>query len=273
MDLILFSTDDEASINILENLKEFVKFQEMGKFKNLPYYQSGNFYIVVIENEKVRAENIDAVIKSQLKIDFENIIVASKHRSESGMRSLTVHPIGNFSKADLGGREKTLVKTNANYMTGSLLKLKELSTNIDYSVSYEATHHGPYLTVPTFFIEIGSNENEWNDKNAGKLIAQTISNAKKTDDDIAIGIGGGHYTPRFTKIAISKKVSFGHMAPKYAADKIDLEMLLQMKDKSNAKYLIMEKKDLSGKERKRIEDYLPSVQLELVDPDSLPDRF
>lgn len=272
MDLILFSTDDQASMNIFENLSSLVELEEIGQFKNHPYYRYGNFYFVIIEKEKVRAEGIDEEIKEALGINFENIIVASKHRSESGMRSLTVHPIGNYGSADLGGRERMLVKTPSNYMTGALIKLVKLGGGCEYSISYEVTHHGPYLNTPTFFIEIGSNEPEWNDRYAGKLIAETILKMKKTDDEIAIGIGGGHYAPRFTKIAMAKKLSFGHMAPKYSAGKIDLYMLEQMKLKSNAKYVVMEKKDIPGKERKRIEDLLPSLHLELVDPDSLPDR-
>jgi len=272
MDLILFSTDDKASMNIFENIVSIVDLKELGKFRNIPYYRFEDFYLVTIENEKVRAENIDSEIKNSLGIEFENIIVASKHRSESGMKSLTVHPIGNFGSADLGGREKKIVSVPANYMTGALLKMNELGKGIGYNISFEATHHGPFLSTPTFFIEIGSNEQEWNDKSAGKVIAETIINSKKTEEDVAIGIGGGHYTPRFTKIALTKKISFGHMAPKYNADKVDIEMLIQMKEMSNAKYIIMEKKDLSGKERKRIEDLLPAAHLELIDPDSLPDR-
>lgn len=272
MDLILFSTDDQASMNIFENFRSLVELEEIGKFKNHPYYRYGNFYFVIIDNEKVRAEGVDEEIKKALGINFESIIVVSKHRSESGMRSLTVHPIGNYGSADLGGRERTLVNTPSNYMTGALIKLAELGGGFEYNISYEVTHHGPYLTSPTFFIEIGSNEPEWNDRKAGKLIAETILKMKKTDDEIAIGIGGGHYAPRFTKIALAKKLSFGHMAPKYSAEKIDLYILEQMKLKSNAKYVVMEKKDIPSKERKRIEDLLPSLHLELVDPDILPDR-
>lgn len=272
MDLLLFSTDDEASMNIFENFKKLTNIEKIGTFGKNFYYQYENFYLIIIEKEKVFAENIDREIKDTLKINFDNIIVASKHRSESGIKTLTVHPIGNFGNAELGGKPKTVVPVPANLMTGALLKLYELGKNTGYSISYEATHHGPYLETPTFFIEIGSNLEEWKNPEMGEIISKTILSMKKTDDDIAIGIGGGHYTPRFTKIALTKKISFGHMVPKYHSDKIDSKMLYEIVLKSNAKYLIMEKKDLSSKERKRIEDILDSVHLELIDPDSLPDR-
>jgi D-aminoacyl-tRNA deacylase len=35
------------------------------------------------------------------------------------------------------------------------------------------------------------------------------------DIPVLIGIGGGHYAPRFTDIAFEKKVAFGHMIPSY----------------------------------------------------------
>ncbi|MGC8701301.1 MAG: D-aminoacyl-tRNA deacylase, partial [Thermoplasmata archaeon] len=79
MDLILFSTDDKASMNIFENIVSIVDLKELGKFRNIPYYRFKDFYLVTIENEKVRAENIDSEIKNSLGIEFENIIVASKH--------------------------------------------------------------------------------------------------------------------------------------------------------------------------------------------------
>ncbi len=268
----MFSMDDEASQNIFKNLSEIVKLEKIGYFKNIPFYVSEKFYFVTIESDKVHAEKIDMEIEKELGIDFENIIVASKHRSESGMKSLTVHPIGNFGSADLGGLEKTVVNVDANYMTSALLTMMDLSFLKNYSISFEVTHHGPFLEKNTFFIEIGSNREEWNDLMAGKVIAETILKTKKGNDPVAIGIGGGHYAPRFTKIAKLKKVAFGHMVPKYKANLLDLDLILQLEKKSNASMVIMEKKDLNSKDRKRIEEILPSTHLELVDPDSLSDR-
>ncbi len=268
MDLILFSTDDKASLNIFEHLEMMCSLKE--EMEDI--YSCRNFYLAVIKIEKVFAENIDQEIVRKTGIDFEKIIVASKHRSESGIKSLTVHPIGNYSKADLGGREKTLVNVPSRAMTGALLKLNELNTLKNFSVNFEVTHHGPYIDKPVFFIEIGSKEEEWMNPVAGEIIARTILEYSETNDPVAIGMGGGHYAPRFTKLALNKKISFGHMAPKYALDFIDLDTILQMEKKSGAKYVIMEKKDLSSSQRKKIMELLPSTHLEPVDPDSLDDR-
>jgi D-aminoacyl-tRNA deacylase len=38
------------------------------------------------------------------------------------------------------------------------------------------------------------------------------------DIPVLLGIGGGHYAPRFTDIALEKKAAFGHMIPTYHID-------------------------------------------------------
>ena len=268
MDLILFSTDDIASMNILENIKSMCSLKE--EKENI--FSCEKFYIAIIEKEKIFAENIDLEIEKILGKNFEKIIVASRHRSESGMKSLTVHPIGNYNTNEFGGKKKTLVDVPAKSMTGALLKMNEINYLKDFSVNYEVTHHGPFINRPVFFIEIGSNENEWKNLEAGKIIAETILKYKETNDPIAIGIGGGHYAPRFTKLALKKKISFGHMASKFVVDFLDIDLLNQMEIKSNAKYVVMEKKDLLSSQRKKILEILPSTHLELLDPDSLDDR-
>jgi D-aminoacyl-tRNA deacylase len=44
---------------------------------------------------------------------------------------------------------------------------------------------------------------------------------------VLIGIGGGHYAPRFTEVALAKSVAFGHMIPSYQIEdeNIDDEIL------------------------------------------------
>jgi D-aminoacyl-tRNA deacylase len=265
MDLILFSTDDSASMNIFRHLESMCNLKM--EMKNI--YSCGKYFFAIIDMEKIHAEGIDDEIQKKINERIEKVIVASKHKSESGMKSLTVHPIGNFSRAEMGGRDRTLVNVPSRSMTGALLKLIELNTLEDFSINFEVTHHGPYMERPVFFIEIGSNEDEWINDEAGEIIAKTILSYEETNDPVAVGIGGGHYAPRFTRLALERKISFGHMAPKYAIDNLDLELLIQMEKKSNAKYVIMEKKDLSSKQRKRIMDILPSTHLEPLDPDSL----
>jgi len=130
-------------------------------------------------------------------------------------------------------------------MTQLLRNLKKyaLKEKLDHQVCFEVTHHGPYMTIPTLFVEIGSDEKEWRKKQPGKVIAKSVldllnphHSEKEMSKEIPviIGIGGGHYAPRFTDIALEKKVAFGHMIPSYHVDagNIDKEMLEEALNKT-----------------------------------------
>lgn len=48
--------------------------------------------------------------------------------------------------------------------------------------------------------------------------------------EIGIGIGGGHYAPRFTDISFKKNVAFGHIASKYVLSNFDEKAIQKMID-------------------------------------------
>ncbi len=111
--------------------------------------------------------------------------------------------------------------------------MTELLRNLDknakqkktyHKVCFEVTHHGPFLNIPTLFIEVGSTIKEWKKQKPAKIVAQSIIdllenkyNEKDFSNEIPvlIGIGGGHYAPRFTDVALEKYAAFGHMIPNY----------------------------------------------------------
>jgi D-aminoacyl-tRNA deacylase len=101
--------------------------------------------------------------------------------------------------------------------------------SLAYEVSYECTHHGPSLNVPTMFVELGSSEKQWLDAEAaeavakGALAAASYRNAYPT----VLGVGGPHYNLKFTNLALKTEVAFGHIIPKYAISNIDVDMLRQ----------------------------------------------
>ena len=147
------------------------------------------------------------------------VIFASRHKSASNMRTLTIHPIGNFARAEMGGKDRTLVPAAPHEMTMALKELVKRAGGLKYQVSLEATHHGPYLQTPTFYIEIGSDEEAWREPEPASVIAETIFSVLTSEipqHEIALGVGGGHYVPRITDVARQKKISFGHMLPSYA---------------------------------------------------------
>jgi D-aminoacyl-tRNA deacylase len=252
MYLVVISKSDAASVNIQQRLFELEhdngcwdRSEEL-LYDGHPVYTFGDLALMVsIKEYHLYADNIGKNVEGELAkqgldVDINTVIFATKHRSESGMRTLTVHPVGNYKKAaDYGGRSEELVPTAPQLMTAAYRRLymngiAKFGPEPKYAITFEVTHHGPYMDTPAFFIEIGSNEAEWRDEEAGLVLAKTINDILPSnvvnvlkDDPVLIGLGGGHYAPRFSDVARTKCVAFGHMIPTYALDGIDNKMLLR----------------------------------------------
>ena len=88
----------------------------------------------------------------------------------------------------------------------------------EYDLTLETTHHGPVLTKPTLYIEIGSTEKQWNSKEAAdawaSVIAQNLGLKEsepvswREGGDVMIGLGGGHYR-RDTRRFCQERKSMG----------------------------------------------------------------
>jgi len=165
------------------------------------------------------------------EIDF--IIVPSTHRSVKNVRCFTVHTPGNWSSADMGGQSRTL---NVAYPTLMYTLLKNISKRSndccgDMIVSYEVDHHGPTLGLPITFVEIGSTEKEWKNPEyvsvIGDSIMSSLDEIKEIELQPYMGIGGGHYAPRFTALSFKEGLAFGHILPKYRSDAFNSEMIRQ----------------------------------------------
>jgi len=249
MKAIIISKPDIASCNIFENLLNLKDWKEEGEFQANPLYRYDDYCIVEINDRHIFHDNVDLELCQVLGKKPKCVIYASRHRSESGRKSLTIHPVRNFDKAEVGGREKTLVPSSPHLMTQALriLEKKAKAKKLPYAVSFEATHHGPYLQTPTFFIEIGSDETAWKDEEAATVIAETILETHATDYPVAIGVGGGHYVPRITDVAVDRKISFGHMVPTYALGYFTTEMAEEaVRQSMDAEIVYFHKKHLRG---------------------------
>jgi D-aminoacyl-tRNA deacylase len=237
------------------------------------------FMMVRIDQRHLEYDHLDKDINEELGLKPETIIYASRHKSASNMRTLTVHPIGNFGEASeyAGGEAETLGVSSPHLMTEAyrILYAKVKESELEYPVSFEATHHGPYLTTPTFFIEIGSDEKAWADSEAAELIADTlfeldIKNILDKKLPVAIGVGGGHYAPRISDVARAKKVVFGHIIPSYAIGKdidhiISDKLLIQVIEKTpSAKLVYFHRKALKKPVYIKLKDWFTSQGLEAV---------
>ncbi|KYK23060.1 hypothetical protein AYK25_06770 [Thermoplasmatales archaeon SM1-50] len=230
--LLISSTEDPASTNIKNSLLQQTTWEDYGIFYNSPvfrHHMMKNLVLVTIPDKKIRHENIDREVQGQLHIEPKIAIFLSRHRSKMEKPTLTVHPIGNFGDAEFGGQSKTLVPAAPRTMTFLLRLMKKNlnKTDLTYQVCYEVTHHGPFLKIPTLFIEVGSTEVQWQKKEPASIIATSLlelfrryhyEEQHPKDIPVLIGVGGGHYAPRFTDVVFQKKAAFGHMIPSYHID-------------------------------------------------------
>jgi D-aminoacyl-tRNA deacylase len=241
MILIVHSTKDLAGVNIAKSIHQQIRFKETGKiYQEAPVYQteiSGKQVThVTLKEEAVNAQNLpENFPNSQL------IVFISRHSSQSGKPTLSVHTPGNFADAGLGGLQRQVSVAPANAMQTALNALSRLKTerNLSYEASYECTHHGPSLKVPTMFVELGSSEKQWQDTAAAEVVGQAaveaIAEFGNSGDSAVLGIGGTHYNQKFTQMALEGKAAFGHMIPKYALSNIDAEILQQCIERTQEK--------------------------------------
>jgi len=221
MPTIVVSKRDPASVKIGEHLTENYFEKTEKTFGNYHVFRYGNADLIIIDSEHIYADWLEEKYPSDL------YIVASRHSAESGIPCLTVHTTGNWGDALYGGQSRTLSLAPAQHMLSALKYISEHPLE-GFSVSYEVTHHGPTLNTPIMFVEIGSTEEQWVREDAAEIIGEAIIAAlTPADAPTAIGVGGGHYAPRFTKIALKKGVAFGHMLPKYAFPFADEYILRQ----------------------------------------------
>ncbi len=209
--LLVASAADEASVAQKGALLRLADWTEAGSFQGSPALRRGDLTLVTIPDMHLGHDRVDREAADALGVRSDVVVFLSKHRSESRAPSLTVHPIGNLSHADFGGRPGTLVPAAPHVMTEALRAVKREAAGLPYSVTFEATHHGPYLETPAFYIEAGSTEREWNDPRAAEALMRALLGLHPRRGPVAVGVGGGHYVPRISDVALARGVLFGHI--------------------------------------------------------------
>lgn len=233
MILLVHSDRDIAGKNIAKHIFQRYRFKQ-----TIQTYQENPVYTAEINDKQVTYITLteESVNAQSLPKDFptaELVVFVSRHSSRSGTQTLSVHTPGNFGDAELGGLPRSVSVSPATAMSDALKTLYRLKQELklNYEVTYECTHHGPSLSVPAMFVELGSSEKQWSDQIAASAVAQAaidaISNFGKSKRPAVIGIGGTHYNRKFTQMALEGKAVFGHMIPKYAISIVDLNLLQQ----------------------------------------------
>jgi D-aminoacyl-tRNA deacylase len=266
--LIVTSSEDPASMNIRKRLLEMRDWSDVGSFDSHPVLAFGAFIMVQVDRIHLDEDHIDGRVASELGKGISSTVFASRHSSESRIPTLTVHPVGNYSKADFGGLDGRLSPSSPRLMTEALRVLARKAYDLEFKISFETTHHGPLTDGPAFYIEIGSCEEFWTREDAAEAIAKTILETDENDHPVAICAGGGHYAPRFTELALSRKVAIGHMAANYALDSLDDAMIEQMVAKSDdAKRVYFHRKGMPKPKYRALQERFSSLGIDEVRSD------
>ncbi len=173
---IIASKRDPAGITIHKALRELFSFSSSGMFdgnqafinqKEKKENESRKISLCLINAGLIESDELDK------KIGADIFIFASKHRSSSNTKSFAIHSIGNWAEAKAGGKLGVLCPSSA-ILQYEIFKSIRKSGRAGYEITMEATHHGPYMEKPSIFVEVGSTEEEWNDPENGKIIANAI---------------------------------------------------------------------------------------------------
>jgi D-aminoacyl-tRNA deacylase len=245
-------------MNIAQKIIERYELQKTDQtYHELPVYrqtvEDTEIKLVTIETETIQTQYITNDFAPEL------IIFVSRHSSQSGIPTLSVHAPGNLtSQAEKGGLPKQISVAPASAMKEALKEMARQvkEKQLDYKVSYESTHHGPSLSVPAMFAELGSSPTQWKDMQAAEAVAHAAMTAAKTRiiHPTAIGIGGPHYNEKFTKIAFTTPTAFGHMIPKHVISQIDASMLKQcaVRTVEKVETAILDWKGIKGEDKQNL---------------------
>ena len=254
--LIVCCEKDLASMNIVAALTAGDGWADCGDDGYARYSARGNDVVMCIPDLHIFADGLDRRAE-EFGVKVDSVVFPSEHEAASGIPALTVHSVGNFHEAEIGGRAQTLVPPSPAAASDALRLIRRYSRLSSFNICYEATHHGPYLEKPTYFIEIGSSAANWGNLEAASVHARVLSEVPAGNDyPTVIGIGGGHYAPRFTELALSSQVNFGHILPNYQLegrnDEDIVRMIRMAADVTGTKLAFLHRKSMNGPQVARL---------------------
>lgn len=266
--LIVCSEADLPSVNMRDALLRMHGWEDLGSAEGASYAAHGDDVMMTFPDTHIYHDGIDREAEA-FGVKVDSVIVMSRHSSKSGRPALTAHPIGNYHQADFGGRPEAVVRADPAGMSDAVRRIHALNGDPEVQTCFEVTHHGPWLDRPTFYIEIGSDESHWGNVASAELLAHVISDLEPHPEYRAlVGIGGGHYAPRFTEAVLASRVNFGHMIPNYQLEGRDDEDIARMIRGACAATgtdsVYIHRKSMKGPEEHRIADIAVSEGFETV---------
>ncbi|KAA9397244.1 hypothetical protein Har1130_08190 [Haloarcula sp. CBA1130] len=224
---IVVSHADAASTHIGEHLRS-LRDWDTSVDETRPDAEGGG---TVYRTESAELREFEA-----LHLDIEDaatafdepdlLVFASKHAGETE-ELLTAHHTGNFGVAEYGGEDGHFARACPGAHEAVVSALQRHAPP-EYEVGMECTHHGPTdVGVPSMFVEVGSAEPQWKDPDAAEAVARAILDLADEPADKPrengtrrhlLGVGGGHYAPRFERVVRETDWAVGHIAANWSID-------------------------------------------------------
>ncbi len=270
---IIASKQDPAGMNIRDKILELGNWNKTEiSFDNntILYEKNLNTYLITINADIIYSDYLKDL---EMQIDF--MVFISRHYSESGKPSLHVHFTGNWADENpYGGSPRSLSIAEPVLAREIFIKLNHLKDQIletKFEASLEVTHHGPTdINTPLVFVELGSRHNQWIQEKPAELIAkviiETLKQGRIEKYDTAIGAGGPHYAPSFTRYLLENGIYISHIIPKYYVNNLDeaLAHLMISRSSTKPKIALIDWKGLKGAQRRKTKDLFESMGLEIV---------
>ena len=251
---IVVSRADSASEHVHERLRDLAEWDETVDDSRPAADGGGTVYrLDEVELRTFETLHLDLTRVADAFDDPDLLVFASRHAGETD-ELLTAHHTGNFGPAKFGGADGSLARACPNAHRHVVRALAEHAPD-DYDVGMECTHHGPSdVGVPSMFVEVGSDETQWEDPDAARAVARAILDLRGVDADAPredgtrrhlVGFGGGHYAPRFERVVRETDWAVGHVAADWCLDAMGVPagneaVVRQAFEQSDANYALLE---------------------------------
>ncbi len=267
--MILFTSANVASANMARKLIEEHGFEkadggspQAGGMARMEEWRSGAV--------RLMDTKAPSVLEVPADMDADYAIVLSTHRSKIREKVMTAHLPGNWDSAEMGGSPRTLNTAPASRLKFLIQEIGREAGRIGWKATLEADHHGPTGKTPMIFAEIGSTEEEWKDEEAAGAMARAVMAGIRREGtrEAFFGVGGGHYPKDFTRIDMEGDLACGHIAPKYAIDRMDYAMFRQGIERNVEKVskVLVVKDETNSAQKSKIEGFAATagVGFELI---------
>ncbi len=261
--ILVASSQDLAGVTMTDYLKDSAGFASDGKSYRSP--RNKNVQLYIAPGSLLTLESLDEAYP-----DASSFIFLSKHRSDIQIPTLTCHCTGNFADNPYGGNPKEIAISYPSLQKAYLKAITGAKGKVPgYDVIIEATHHGPTsLKKPVLFVELGSSEKQWGDRNAAGVMCGTLLGMLDNGIDrckkVGVALGGTHYPSKFNKLLLESEFGLAAVASKHNLEAIDEQMLDQMIGKSVEKvtHIVVDSKGL-GSQKDRIMKMAEETGLEI----------